>query len=300
MAHVPVMVAEVLRHLNPKPGKHFIDCTLGDGGHSRAILAETAPNGKVLGFDIDPEAIKVTKANLSEFGERLIAINANFNDMSTVVSREGFGPVSGVLLDFGFSSPQIEERGRGFSFQRDEPLDMRFSGGAMIGGGQELTAAEIVNSWPKDELVRILAEYGEERFADQIAAAIVTARRKQRMFTTAPLVEVIRNAVPAKYEQGRIHPATRTFQALRIAVNDELGNIERVLPQALQVLELGGVLVSIAFHSLEDRIIKDFFKSQESSGTLEVLTDTPEVAGEKETNQNPRARSAKLRAARRK
>lgn len=300
MAHVPVMVEEVIKFLAPKPGMNFIDCTLGDGGHSSAILRLTAPAGKVLGFDLDPEAIKVTRENLKEFGNRLVAINASYTDMETVVKREGFGPARGVLMDFGFSSPQLEDRGRGFSFQRDEPLDMRYAGNAMINGGYELTAAEIVNSWPKAEISKVIADYGEERMADRIASAIVTARRGERILTTVQLVKVIKGAVPGNYEQGRIHPATRTFQALRIAVNDELGSIERVLPLALAATEHGGTIVSIVFHSLEDRIVKNFFKEQESAGTVEILTAKPLTASEKEEKENPRARSAKMRVARKK
>jgi len=298
MAHIPVMVAEVLQYLDPKPGQHFVDCTLGEGGHTAAILERTAPGGRVLAFDLDPEAIAMVKDKLASFGDRLTAVNANFSSIESTVGNEKFGPVSGVLLDLGFSSAHIEERHRGFSFMKDEPLDMRYSGSASIGGGQQLTAAEIVNSWPKDEIAHIIAEYGEERCAMNIAAAIVTARRKERILTTTQLVNIIRSAVPGNYEQGRIHPATRTFQAIRIAVNDELGSITETLPRALNVLEVGGVIVSIAFHSLEDRICKQFFSEQEKNGALEVLTPKPLVASDAEVNDNPRSRSAKLRAAR--
>ncbi len=294
------MVEEVVKFLAPKPGMNFIDCTLGDGGHSAAILERTSPDGKVLGFDLDPQAIKVTRENLKEFKDRLLAVNESYTKLLEVVSGEKFGPVSGVLMDFGFSSPQLEDRGRGFSFLRDEPLDMRYAGSAMINGGYELTAAEIVNSWPKSEISKVIADYGEERMADQIASAIVAARRDKRIIGTTQLIEVIKAAVPKNYEQGRIHPATRTFQALRIAVNDELGSIERVLPQALAATKKGGAIVSIAFHSLEDRIVKDFFKEQEATGTIEILTPKPLVASVEEEKTNPRARSAKLRAARKK
>jgi len=300
MAHVPVMVTEVLRFLEPAPGLNFIDCTLGDGGHSREILEKTAPDGRVLGFDLDPEAIATVKNALAAYGDRLIPVNASYTELATVVERERFGPVSGVLMDFGFSSAQLSDRGRGFSFEKDEPLDMRYSGGAAVGGGQELTAAEIVNSWPKSEIAHVLAEYGEERFSLDIAEALVTARRKARIIGTRQLVGIVAGAVPANYEQGRINPATRTFQALRIAVNDELGSIERVLPQALAATGPDGVIVSIAFHSLEDRIVKTFLKGQAEAGAIELLTPKPLIPSEQEIARNSRSRSAKLRAARKK
>jgi 16S rRNA (cytosine1402-N4)-methyltransferase len=292
MAHVPVLTEEVLKLLNPQPGDNFVDATLGDGGHSAALLERTAPDGKVLAFDLDAEAVKAGSENLKKFGERVILVNGNYATLAETAEREQFGPIAGVLADFGFSSPQIEDRLRGFSFQRDEPLDMRYDA-----VGNPLTAAEIVNTWPKDELVRILAEYGEERMANRIASAIIAARRSKSIISTAALVYVIVTAVPPNYEHGRIHPATRTFQALRIAVNDELDSIGKVLPQALAVVKSGGVLAFISFHSLEDRLVKEFFKKAESDQKIKILTKKPIIAGDREIAGNSRSRSAKLRAA---
>jgi 16S rRNA (cytosine1402-N4)-methyltransferase len=289
MSHIPVLAEEVIKFLNPKSNENFIDCTLGDGGHSALILKATSPNGKVLGFDLDSEAIEVASENLKEFKDRLLAVNESYAKLREVIVREKFGPVHGVLADFGFSSPQLEERNRGLSFLRDEPLDMRYNAGA------DLTAAEIVNTWPKDDLVKILREYGEERMADRIGSAIFKARREKRIISTLQLVGVVKAAVPKGYEHGRINPATRTFQALRIAVNDELGSIAKLMPQALDAIEAGGRLVFISFHSLEDRLVKNFFK--ENKDKLTILTPKPITASEEEAKSNPRARSAKLRAA---
>jgi 16S rRNA (cytosine1402-N4)-methyltransferase len=292
MAHIPVLADEVIKFLDPKKNENFIDCTLGDGGHSAELLRRTAPKGKVLGFDLDSEAVKVVRKNLEEFGSRLIVRNESYANLNKAVAEEKFEPADGVLMDFGFSSPQLEDRGRGFSFQRDEPLDMSYSTAA-----DHLTAAEIVNVWTKDEITRVLAEFGEERLAERIAAKIVSARHHKHIISTVQLVEVIKAAVPKNYEHGRIHPATRTFQALRIAVNGELDSVNAVLPQALAALKPGGRLVCISFHSLEDRLVKSFFKEMSAKRKIEILTPKPITATEKEIQNNPRSRSAKLRAA---
>lgn len=290
MAHVPVLAAEVIKFLAPQSNENFVDCTLGDGGHSALILQATTPDGMVLGFDLDAEAIKVASENLSQFKDRLIAVNASYTELATAVASEKFGPIAGVLADFGFSSPQLESRNRGLSFLRDEPLDMRYDP-----QGNTTTAAEIVNSWPKDDLARIISEYGEERMAHRVASAIFASRREKTIISTFQLAEIVKQALPKGYERGRIHPATRTFQALRIAVNDELGSIAKLLPQALDAVAPGGRLVFIAFHSLEDRIVKNFFK--ENKNKIKILTPKPITAGDEEAQTNPRARSAKLRAA---
>ena len=292
MAHVPVLTEEVMKFLDPRSGDNFIDCTLGDGGHAAAILHRTAPDGKVLGFDLDSEAVKVVRKNLEEFDARLIVRNESYVNLIAAVAEENFGPAAGVLMDLGFSSPQLEDRNRGFSFQRDEPLDMSYS--TQPG---HTTAAEIVNTWTKDELTRVLAEYGEEHLAERIASGIVKARHQKHIISTMQLTDVIKASVPKNYEHGRIHPATRTFQALRIAVNGELGSVEKVLPQALSAIRPGGRLVCISFHSLEDRIVKSFFKEMSAKKRIEILTVKPVTATEKEIQNNPRSRSAKLRAA---
>jgi 16S rRNA (cytosine1402-N4)-methyltransferase len=292
MAHVPVLTEEVMKFLDPRSGDNFIDCTLGDGGHAAAILHRTAPDGKVLGFDLDSEAVKVVRKNLEEFDARLIVRNESYANLIAAVAEENFGPVAGVLMDLGFSSPQLEDRNRGFSFQRDEPLDMSYSTAP-----GHTTAAEIVNTWTKDEVTRVLAEYGEEHLAERIASGIVKARHQKHIISTVQLTDVIKASVPKNYEHGRIHPATRTFQALRIAVNGELASVEKVLPQALSAIKPGGRLVCISFHSLEDRIVKTFFKEMSAKRRMEILTLKPVTATEKEIQNNPRSRSAKLRAA---
>jgi len=292
MAHIPVLVDEAIKFLDPKKNEDFIDCTLGDGGHAAEILRRTAPDGRVLGFDLDSEAVKVVRKNLEEFGSRLIVRNESYANLATALAEENFGPADGVLMDLGFSSPQLEDRGRGFSFQRDEPLDMSYSTLP-----DHLTAAEIVNTWSKAEIARALAEFGEEHMAERIASGIVAARRRKHIISTVQLVDIIKASVPKNYEHGRIHPATRTFQALRIAVNRELESVNAVLPQALNALKPGGRLVCISFHSLEDRIVKTFFKEMSAKRRIQILSPRPITAAEKEIQNNPRSRSAKLRAA---
>lgn len=287
--HVPVLPKEVLLALDPKSGEPFIDATIGGGGHAASILNQTAPNGKLLGIDLSAEAIERLQKEFAAYGDRVVLVQGNFREIDSIVTKTGFSKSKGILMDLGFSSDELANPKLGLSFQVEGPLDMRF-------GSQELTAAEIVNSWPEDELVRIIQMYGEERYARPIARAIVKARKQKRILTTLQLVSVVAGAVPRGYERGRINPATRTFQALRIATNDELGNLEAVLPQAVGILPTGGRLAVISFHSLEDRIVKRFFR-EEAGRTLRILTKRPIQAGEEEIRRNPRARSAKLRVA---
>lgn len=287
--HVPVFLNEVLEHLAPKSGETFIDGTLGDGGHAEEILERIAPNGVLLGIDLDQGAIDRSRVRLARFGSHFITERGNYRDLATIAEKHGIRAANGILLDLGISSAELDESGRGFSFQKDEPLDMRM-------GVEGLTAAEIVNSAPKDELARIIRLYGEERYANRIAEEIVRRRRRKRIITTVELVETIREAVPQNYERGRIHPATRTFQALRIAVNDELQGLREALPQAVRSLALGGRIAVISFHSLEDRIVKHFFRDSEE---LRIVTKKPIRPIQKEIIENPRARSAKLRVAER-
>lgn len=288
IVHVPVMMTEVLAALDPKPGQDFLDGTVGQGGHTEAILRYTAPDGRVLGIDRDPRNLEVAKEWLKPFGKRFIAAQGSYADAPGTARTHGMvGTLSGILLDIGFSSAHIEDASRGFSFAHDGPLDMRYD------PAQELTAAVIVNGWREEELAELLRLYGEEPNARRIAKAIVAARREERILTTGHLASVIEAVVR---RTGRTHPATRTFQALRIAVNDELGELERALPALVGLLRPGGRLAVISFHSLEDRIVKQFFK-KEDGASLRVLTKRPIAASPEEARENPRSRSAKLRVA---
>ena len=287
--HIPVLQKEVLDFLNPKANENFVDCTIGEGGHALAILERILPNGKLLGIDWTRELIESLMAKAGSLNKNLILVCDNFANLKNIVKRCGFGQVSGVLFDLGLSSWHLEKSGRGFSFSRDEPLDMRFQGG--------VTAQEIVNWWPQKELERMLKEYGEERFAKRIANEIVRSREKEPITSTLQLVSIVERAVPYWYQKRRIHPATKTFQALRIAVNDELNNLGRALPQAIEVLKPGGRLVVISFHSLEDRIVKNFLRENSRKGLLKVLTKKPVKPSAEEVKVNPRSRSARLRAA---
>ncbi|MGB9713744.1 MAG: 16S rRNA (cytosine(1402)-N(4))-methyltransferase RsmH [Candidatus Bathyarchaeales archaeon] len=287
--HVPVLQKEVLHFLDPKANENFVDCTIGEGGHALAILERILPNGKLLGIDWTRELIESLKARAGSLNKNLTLVCDNFANLKDIVERHGFGQVSGVFFDLGLSSWHLEKSGRGFSFSRDEPLDMRFQGG--------ITAQEIVNTWPQRELERMLKEYGEERFAKRIANEIVRSREKEPITSTLQLVSIVERAVPYWYQKRRIHPATKTFQALRIAVNDELNNLERALPQAVEILKPGGRLVVISFHSLEDRIVKNFLRENARKGMIKVLTKKPVKPSAEEVKINPRSRSARLRTA---
>jgi len=290
--HIPVLQKEVLEFLSPKADENFIDATIGGGGHAFEILKHTAPNGKLLGIDVNLAAIEDLKEKIKneEIKNRLILICGNFSNLQNIVRDFNFNSVRGVLADLGFSSGELEASGRGFSFLRDEPLDMRY-------GKNELTAEKIINNWSDQDLTKIFREYGEERFADKIAAAIVRDRKTKRIETTFELVRIIRQSTPYFYHRRRLHPATKVFQALRIAVNDELNNLNKFLPQVLDVLVSGGRLAIISFHSLEDRIVKNFLKEKKREGLIEILTKKVTRPRHEEIAQNPRARSAKLRAA---
>ena len=286
--HIPVLTKELVDLLKPRPGRNFIDCTVGSGGHTKAILEKTALRGKVLAIDQDAESIKTAKKVLRKSHNRVTFVQGNFADLLEIVEQEKFQKVRGIIFDLGYSSDQLEERGRGLSFQKTEPLDMRYN--TQI----QKTAAKIVNYASRQELERILKEYGEEKFAKQIAAHIILKRRDKQIGTTTELVHIIEEAVPASYKRERIHVATRTFQALRIAVNRELENLKSALPQALESIEPGGRIGVSSFHSLEDRIVKRFFKDTEN---VEIITKKPITPSEEEIHKNPRSRSAKLRVA---
>ena len=283
--HQPVLLSETIEYLNPEPNENFVDCTLGEGGHSKAILEKTGPRGKILGIDQDQRQIEKCQ---TELGKRLVPVHDNFARLEKIVKREKFAEVSGVLADLGLSTWHLQESQKGFSFLKDEPLDMRLS-------GQGLSARDIVNDWPEDRIFQILKDYGEERFSQKIARRIVEARKSRSIKTTRELSELIRSACPRNYERGRLHPATRTFLALRIMVNQELENLKSFLPQALKVLQKNGRLVVISFNSQEDRLVKNFLREEEQSGRLRQLTAKPVTPSSKELERNPASRSAKLR-----
>ncbi len=298
--HIPVLQKEVLEYLDPKPNENFIDCTINGGGHALAILEKIKPNGKILGIDLDEKVTGHLKIK-----DNLILVCDNYVNLKEIVEKnqtarfarcnssgiKNFRLLSGILFDLGMSSWHLEESGRGFSFMRDEPLDMRYSIKSQI------TAERIINEFSKEEIERILREYGEERFAKRIAREIVEARKIKPIRNTFQLVEVIKKAFPSRYKYSKLHFATRTFQALRIAVNDELNNLKKALPQAIGALENRGRIVVISFHSLEDRIVKNFFKEEVKKGLIKILTKKPVRPTEEEIKINPRCRSAKLRAA---
>ncbi|MDP2630586.1 MAG: 16S rRNA (cytosine(1402)-N(4))-methyltransferase RsmH [Candidatus Uhrbacteria bacterium] len=286
--HTPVLLNEAITYLNVLSNHHYIDCTLGGGGHTEAILERNGPDGCVIAFDLDSETIDRTKKRLKRFGKRLIIINDNFRNISRAADCSL--AVSGVLYDLGTSMDLLKSSGRGFSFLTDEPLDMRFSDTG------DLTAADIVNSLKEKELADMIFRYGEERWSRRIARRIVEHRVKNEIQTTKELVEIIEGAIPGKYRHGRIHCATRTFQALRIAVNDELGALEESLDKAVKIVDEAGRIVVISFHSLEDRIVKQFFKKNKIQGIGKILTKKPIVPSEEEEKENPASRSAKLRA----
>jgi 16S rRNA (cytosine1402-N4)-methyltransferase len=289
--HIPVLLNETVGALNLKPGDDAVDCTVGAGGHAAAILERTGPQGRIVGLDLDEAALESARRNLSRYGSRVMLVHANYRDIGRVLLTHAFGPVQAALLDLGFSSMEIEDPGRGFSFRLDGPLDMRYD------ASQDLTAAAIVNSWNQDDLAGILKEYGEERFAGRIAAAIAAARRKKRVVGTLELVDIIASAVPAGYRHGKPHFATRTFQALRIAVNDEIENLKASLPEAWKQLKPGGRLAVISFHSLEDREVKRFMANLARQGDAKLISKKPTTPTEEEIESNPRSRSAKLRVA---
>jgi 16S rRNA (cytosine1402-N4)-methyltransferase len=289
--HLPVLLKETVEGLDPQPGDDVIDGTVGAGGHAAVLLEKTAPDGRLLGLDLDEAALDAARNRLAPYGSRAMLVRANYREVKQVVSDHQFEPVQAALLDLGFSSMEIDDPKRGFSFRSEGPLDMRFD------RRQELTAADLLNTLSADQIALILAKYGEERYARRIAERIVSERAERPFATTSQLAEAVAKAVPARYRQGKLHFATRTFQALRLAVNDELGNLESALPNLVDCLAPGGRLAVISFHSLEDRIVKRYFREQAAEGRLKVLTKRPITAEPEEIQSNPRSRSAKLRLA---
>ena len=284
MQHIPVLLDEVIQFLNPKPGGRFIDATLGGGGHTRAILERTAPDGIVLGIDQDESALSSAKAMLESFGSRVAFVHSNFRALRTIAEESGFMECDGVLADLGISSMMVDDPTRGFSFMHEGPLDMRMD------RTQRLTAADLLNTYSEKEIADIIHTYGEERRSRPIARSIVRLRPLQR---TTDLVRAIER-VSGRPRYGQIHPATRTFQALRIYVNDELKSLEEFLDSSMIVVRSGGRVVVITFHSLEDRIVKQQFRASRVSGR--VMTKKVVRPSDEEVRRNPRARSAKLRA----
>ncbi len=301
MDHIPVLQHEVLQHLDPKPDENIIDGTVGNGGHASLLLEKTAPFGKLLAIDADKQQITNARHALEKYNERIVLVNGSYANIKEIAERVRFKPIHGILLDLGYSSWHVDQSGRGFSFSKNEPLDMRYGLAGLSLQGQdagkvELTAERIVNEYKEKELAHIFAEYGEEKFSKQIARAIVGHRKVKKISTTFDLVKVIEEAVGMKYRGQNIHYATRTFQALRIVVNGELENLEKALPEALEILASGGRMAIISFHSLEDRIVKHFFQQKEKEGVITILTNKPVTASDQEVISNLRARSAKLRA----
>jgi 16S rRNA (cytosine1402-N4)-methyltransferase len=290
--HRSVLLDEVLDWLRPHPGGRYLDATLGNGGHAAAILAASAPDGRLLGLDADPDAIEIARQRLAEYGARATLVNASFRTLPAVIEETGFGPLDGVVMDLGISSRQLDAGGRGFSFRHDEPLDMRFDPTT----GE--SAAGLLAHADETEIADILYRYGEEHRSRRVARAVVQRRERAPIRSTQDFVQVVESALGPK--RGRTHPATKSFQALRIAVNDELGALAETLPAAIRALRPGGRLAVIAFHSLEDRQVKQFFRGGGASDApLAELTRKPVVPSDDEVARNPRARSAKLRVAER-
>lgn len=285
--HIPVLLSEVITHLQPEPNKSFIDGTVGQGGHAEAIL-NVLPGGRqirLLAIDRDKRNLDVAKERLARFNDAVVFVNDSFANIKQHALIHGFDQVDGILLDLGFSSAHVGDPERGFSFQSDGPLDMRYD------RSQSLTAAKIVNEWDEAELARIFRQYGEEKQASKIAEVIVERRNMKLFERTLELAECVEGVAP---RHGKIHPATRVFQALRIAVNDELSELQKALPDCVDLLKSGGRLAIISFHSLEDRMVKAFMKERDD---LRVITKHVITASETEVKANQRARSAKLRVA---
>jgi 16S rRNA (cytosine1402-N4)-methyltransferase len=305
LEHKPVLLREAVDLLAPHAGGVYVDGTLGAGGHAAAILTRSSPDGILIGLDVDPDAVMRSRVNLATFGDRVVVRQGNYRDLPGILSALGFDAVDGVLLDLGVSSFHLKTPGRGFSFQMDGPLDMRMD------ISSRLTAADLVNGLSRDELARIIREYGEEHRAGAIARAIEKARARTPIMSTVQLAEIVSSVFPP-FPHRRIHPATLTFQALRIAVNDELGALREGLGGTISRLKPGGRIAVITFHSLEDRIVKQAFVASAKgcmcppklpvcacgvTPLLKVLTHRPVTPGSEEIAQNPAARSGKLRAA---
>ena len=301
--HVSVLLEECIENLNIKPDGIYVDGTLGGAGHSSEIVKRLT-TGRLIGIDRDPVALKAAGERLAPWADRVTLVHSNFCEIAAVLEDLGIDGVDGILLDLGVSSPQLDDGARGFSYMADAPLDMRMN------NEDSLTAHTVVNTWSYDELKRILYDYGEERYAPKIASAICSRREQRPIETTLELVDIIRGAMPPAALREKQHPAKRSFQAIRIAVNDELGSVEKVMRDAIPCLNKGGRLAIITFHSLEDRIVKNGMADAAKGCTcppklpvcvcgnkpkVKLIARKPIVSGEEELERNPRARSAKLR-----
>lgn len=293
--HTSVLLQEAIEGLNLKAGAVALDATLGVGGHTKAIAEKIGAKGTLVGIDADSAAITRAKAALSDFGFKgeIKFFNTNFRNLDSVLKDANVEKIDAVLFDLGLSSPQIEISGRGFTFKQDEPLVMTF---AEEPKPEEVTALDVVNSWSEETLTLIISSYGEEKFARRIAKAIVEKREAHPITSTTELSEVIEQAIPyGARKKQKIHPATRTFQGIRMAVNDEVGALNDALPKAFEALNANGRMAVISFHSIEDRIVKRYFQEKAKEGVAKIITKRPLVATDEETKENPRARSAKLR-----
>ena len=292
MSHVPVLLKEVVKALDPKPGEFFVDGTLGAGGHARAIIERTKGRGLFLGIDWDEKALEAFRPEVANRGNVILA-HGNYAEIPELLKKLQTPKIDGLVLDLGLSSDQLESSGRGFSFLRNEPLDMRYNRNEE----ERPTAAQVVNSFSEEALTDIIFKYGEEKFARRIAKKIVERRHETRIMTTEELVRVIESAVPG-HGKERIHPATRAFQALRIYVNGELQNLESILKSLPEIMEESGRAVIISFHSLEDRLVKNTFRDLTLEKKADLINKKPISPGPPEIRENPRSRSAKLRAIR--
>ena len=303
--HIPVLFHEIMDIMAPEPGEVFVDCTLGGVGHSRGFLERMGADGRLIGIDQDTNALKAAGENLAEFGERVTYVHSNYNNLDEILNTYAPDGVDGILFDIGVSSHQLDEKDRGFSYMQDAPLDMRMN------QSQKFSAWDVVNTYSEDELHRIIKEYGEERWAKRIAQFIVEFRKEKPVDTTGELVDIIKRAIPKGAREEGSHPAKRTFQAIRIEVNDELGVLTRTISVAAKHLKKGGRLGIISFHSLEDRIVKEQFRYLASDcicppelpfcqcdkvSEVKILTRKPVTATKEEMEANSRSKSAKFRA----
>jgi 16S rRNA (cytosine1402-N4)-methyltransferase len=292
MTHIPVLLKEVIAGFDLKPGNTYLDGTLGSGGHARLVCERFGPSIRIIGIDRDSDAIIRTEETFKNLPNEHHFVLDEFRNLDNVLSKLHIEKVDGILFDLGISSPHVDTSGRGFSFMRDEPLLMTMEKDPTE---EKMTAYDVVNTWDEDNLETIIRYYGEEKYSRRIARNIVSKREEKPIKTTFELVSIIKEAVPALYRFGKIHPATRTFQAIRIAVNDELENLKEGLIKGFDHLLPGGTLAVISFHSLEDRIVKHFFQEKAKNGDAFLINKKPIIPTEEETKNNPRARSSKLR-----